>query len=48
MFPFFPRAPVACYACLGTTLTRIMTDNNSCHRSKAFAEARRTLDIRRV
>ncbi|NML76791.1 transposase family protein [Rhizobium sp. S-51] len=48
VFPFFPRAAIACYAWLGTTLTRIMTDNNSCYRSKAFAEARRTLDIRRV
>jgi transposase InsO family protein len=44
----FLKAAVAYYASLGITVTRVMTDNGSCYRSKAFAKACRTLGLRHV
>ena len=35
----FLEAALAYYASLGVTVTRVMTDNGSCYRSKAFAKA---------
>jgi transposase InsO family protein len=44
----FLAAAVAYYASLGVTVTRVMTDNGSCYRAKAFAKACRTLGLRHV
>ena len=44
----FLVAAVAYYASLGVTVTRMMTDNGSCYRSKAFAKACRKLGLRHV
>jgi transposase InsO family protein len=44
----FLAAAVAYYASLGVTVTRVMTDNGSCYRSKAFAKACRRLGLRHV
>ena len=44
----FLRAAIAYYASLGVTVTRVMTDNGSCYRSKAFAKACRKLGLRHV
>ena len=44
----FLAAAVAYYASLGVTVTRVMTDNGSCYRSKAFAKACRKLGLRHV
>ena len=44
----FLKAAVAYYASLGVTVTRVMTDNGSCYRSKAFAKACRTLGLKHV
>ena len=35
----FLKAAVAYYASLGVSIARVMTDNGSCYRSKAFAKA---------
>jgi transposase InsO family protein len=35
----FLKAAIAYYASLGVTVTRVMTDNGSCYRSRAFARA---------
>ena len=44
----FFKAAVAYYRSLGVTVTRIMTDNGSCYRSKAFRRACRNLRIRHI
>jgi transposase InsO family protein len=44
----FLAAAIAYYASLGITVTRVMTDNGSCYRSKAFAQACRQLGLRHV
>lgn len=44
----FLNSAIAYYASLGVTVTRVMTDNGSCYRSKSFAEACRKLGLRHV
>ncbi|WP_206079199.1 IS481 family transposase, partial [Allomesorhizobium camelthorni] len=44
----FLKAAIAYYASLGVTVTRVMTDNGSCYRSKAFAKACRDLGLRHI
>jgi transposase InsO family protein len=44
----FLRAAVSHYRGLGMTVTRVMTDNGSCYRSRAFREACRQLGIRHI
>jgi transposase InsO family protein len=44
----FLKAAVAYYASLGVTVERVMTDNGSCYRSKAFAKACKRLGIRHI
>jgi len=44
----FLRAAVAYYKSLGVTVERVMTDNGSCYRSKAFARACRKLRLKHI
>jgi transposase len=44
----FLKAAVAYYARLGIVVERVMTDNGSCYRSKAFAKACRKLGLRHI
>ncbi|MER8428710.1 IS481 family transposase, partial [Mesorhizobium sp. M1403] len=44
----FLEAAVAYYASLGVAIARVMTDNGSCYRSKAFAKACRDLGLKHV
>ena len=44
----FLRAAVAYYASLGVTVVRVMTDNGSCYRSKAFRKARSDLGLKHI
>ena len=44
----FLTALIAYYASLGVTVTRIMTDNGSCYRSREFAKACRQLGLRHI
>jgi transposase InsO family protein len=44
----FLKAAVAYYAGLGVRIERVMTDNGSCYRSKAFARACKTLGLRHI
>jgi transposase InsO family protein len=44
----FLKAAVAYYAKLGVRIERVMTDNGSCYRSKAFRSACKRLDLRQV
>ncbi|MER8467174.1 IS481 family transposase [Mesorhizobium sp. M1396] len=44
----FLKAAVAYYASLGVSIARVMTDNGSCYRSKAFAKACRDLGLKHV
>jgi transposase InsO family protein len=44
----FLKAAVAYYASLGVTILRVMTDNGSCYRSRAFAKACRRLGIKHI
>ena len=44
----FLKAALAFYASLGITVERVMTDNGSCYRSKAFAKACRKLGLKHV
>jgi transposase InsO family protein len=44
----FLKAAVAYYKSLGITVLRVMTDNGSCYRSKAFAKACRHLKLKHV
>jgi transposase InsO family protein len=44
----FLAAAVAYYASLGIVVERVMTDNGSCYRSKAFARACRKLGLKHI
>jgi transposase InsO family protein len=44
----FLKAAIAYYKSLGVTVQRVMTDNGSCYRSKAFARACKRLRIRHI
>jgi transposase InsO family protein len=44
----FLKAAVAYYASLGVTIERVMTDNGSCYRSKAFARACKKLGLKHI
>jgi transposase InsO family protein len=44
----FLRESVAYYARLGVTVERVMTDNGSCYRSRAFARACKRLGLRHI
>ena len=44
----FLNAAVAYYAGLGVTVTRVMTDNGSCYRSRAFQSACKALGLRHI
>ena len=44
----FLKASVAYYARLGVNVERVMTDNGSCYRSRAFARACRRLGLRHI
>ncbi len=44
----FLKAAGAYYKCLGITVLRVMTDNGSCYRSKAFARACRRLKLKQI
>ena len=44
----FLKAAVAYYASLGVAIARVMTDNGSCYRSKAFAQACRDLGLKHI
>jgi transposase InsO family protein len=44
----FLRASVAYYESLGIKVERVMTDNGSCYKSRAFARACKQLDIRHI
>jgi transposase InsO family protein len=44
----FLRAAVAYYLSLGVTVARVMTDNGSCYRSKAFRDACRDLGLKHL
>jgi transposase InsO family protein len=44
----FLNAALAYYASLGVTVSRVMTDNGSCYRSRAFARACRELGLRHI
>ena len=44
----FLKAAVAYFASLGVTVARVMTDNGSCYRSKAFRDACRDLGLRHI
>ena len=42
------KAAVAWYASLGVTVTRVMTDNGSCYRSRDFAKACKRLKLKHI
>ena len=44
----FLKAVVAYYASLGVRIERVMTDNGSCYRSKAFASACKVLGLKHI
>jgi len=44
----FLRAAIAYYASLGIAVSRVMTDNGSCYRSKAFRKACNDLGLRHI
>jgi transposase InsO family protein len=44
----FLKAAVAYYKSLGVTVERVMTDNGSCYRSRAFARACKRLKLRHI
>jgi transposase InsO family protein len=44
----FLKAAVAYYASLGVRIERVMTDNGSCYRSKAFARACKKLALKHI
>ena len=44
----FLKAAMAYYQSLGVSVARVMTDNGSCYRSKAFRDACRQLRIRHI
>ena len=44
----FLQAAIAYYASLGVTVQRVMTDNGSCYRSKAFRKACKRLGLKHI
>ena len=44
----FLKAAVAYYASLGVRIERVMTDNGSCYRSKAFARTSKMLGLKHI
>lgn len=44
----FLKAAIGYYASLGVTVERVMTDNGSCYRSKAFARTCKRLGLRHI
>ena len=44
----FLKAAIAYYASLGVTVERVMTDNGSCYRSRAFARTCKCLGLRHI
>ena len=44
----FLKAAIACYASLGVSVTRVMTDNGSCYKSRTFRDACRELGLRPI
>ena len=44
----FLKAALAYYASLGVKIERVMTDNGSCYRSKAFAKACKRLGLKHI
>ena len=44
----FLKAAVAYYVSLGVTIERVMTDNGSCYRSRAFARACKKLRLKHI
>ena len=44
----FLKATIAYYQSLGVTVARVMTDNGSCYRSKAFRKACRDLGLKHI
>lgn len=44
----FLKAAVAYYASLGVTARRVMTDNGSCYKARAFAQACRDLGLKHI
>src|SRR5207237_2923315 len=44
----FLEAAIAYYAGLGVTVTRVMTDNGSCYRSRDFRQACKTMGLRHI
>jgi transposase InsO family protein len=44
----FLKTAVAYYASLGVTIERVMTDNGSCYRSRAFAKACKELRLKHI
>jgi transposase InsO family protein len=44
----FLRAAIGYYRSLGVEIARVMTDNGSCYRSKAFAKACRSLNLKHI
>lgn len=44
----FLEAAVAYYKSLGVTVERVMTDNGSCYRSRAFRDACKLLGLKRI
>jgi len=44
----FLKAAIAYYRSLGVTVTRVMTDNGSCYRSRAFARACKRLKLKHI
>jgi transposase InsO family protein len=44
----FLRAAVAYYASLGVTIQRVMTDNGSCYRSRAFGKACKKFGLKHI
>lgn len=44
----FLKAAVAYYKSLGITVLRVMTDNGSCYRSRAFAKACQRLELKHI
>jgi transposase InsO family protein len=44
----FLKAAIAYYASLGVTIERVMTDNGSCYRSKAFRKACKKLGLKHI
>ena len=44
----FLKAAVAYYASLGITVERVMTDNGSCYRSRAFRNACKRMSLKQI